>query len=166
MFRLLSLNSSMGFWHLAARTPARPGRWPRWCRLRPRCASRPLAGRRSSRLCSCLASTRTTRWAPRRSRRSCCSSSRAGGGGGGGGGDGMRVDSAGAPLAPAAGAGNPRAHLGGERVGGTYAGRPRGIHAQRHYLLRALDDRPARAFAARRDGQPEADRRAGGHGAT
>ena len=91
------------------------------------------------------------------------------GDGGGGGGDGMRVDSAGAPLAPAAGAGNPRArrgHLGGERVGGTYAGRPRGIHAQRHHLLRALDARPARAFAARRDGQPEADRRAGGHGAT
>ena len=75
------------------------------------------------------------------------------GDGGGGGGDGMRVDSAGAPLAPAAGAGNPRArrgHLGGERVGGTYAGRPRGIHAQRHHLLRALDARPARAFAARR----------------
>ena len=37
---------------------------------------------------------------------------------------------------PAAGAGNPRArrgHLGGERVGGTYARRPRGIHAQRHH---------------------------------
>ena len=33
----------------------RRGRWPRWCRLRQRCASSPLAGRRSSRLCSCSA---------------------------------------------------------------------------------------------------------------